>query len=507
MEKVYQYLRYSSEGQSQHSIERQDLITTGWINSRKATVVKKFVDEGHSARTFDRPDMKALMADIKLHYRSIDYIVVSELSRFSREAGDAINMVKKIQQDYNVKIVSAGRGQIYDVHDSNSFFLMGLEFLLGNSENLKRINDINGGIYTAKTTKGRWIRGGSAPYGYKKEGSLGTMRLVINEAEAAVVRYIFNEFVKGTSKYIIIANARAMGWYTKGNDALNTILKKPIYMGQQHVKAWKDNAGGLYPVTNVEPIITEELYYQAQHRLNYNPKQRTQVNDEFPLRGALKCHCGRFLTGANSRSRSGNYYGYYKCHGDGHSNNFSSKKLNGMVEDIFTNLSLPARLIPALKDKVCKSLEDDIKQVQLHVTAKKIAIERTEQKIENLEDKWLSNTIAVDTYQTWFPKLKEQRLKLTAELQELQRSVTDDHLNLITQIDCVTDMNYFYRVAATTDKHQLLNMVFDKSLYFREGICRTAFLLPFLRHNELILKEKRLLEIDAFGGKSRWVDP
>lgn len=48
-----------------------------------------------------------------------------------------------------MKIVRANRGSIYDCSDHNSFFKMGLEFLLGNSENIKRQNDINGGIYAA----------------------------------------------------------------------------------------------------------------------------------------------------------------------------------------------------------------------------------------------------------------------------------------------------------------------------------------------------------------------
>jgi site-specific DNA recombinase len=62
--------------------------------------IKYFIDEGHSARTFDRPDIKQLFNFIKKNYKGTDYLVVSELTRFSREAGDAINMVKKIQAEY-----------------------------------------------------------------------------------------------------------------------------------------------------------------------------------------------------------------------------------------------------------------------------------------------------------------------------------------------------------------------------------------------------------------------
>lgn len=61
---------------------------------------------------------------------------------------------------------------------------MGLEFLLGNSENIERQSDINGGIYTAKAIIGKWIHGGSPPFGYKKEGIGDERHLVINETES-----------------------------------------------------------------------------------------------------------------------------------------------------------------------------------------------------------------------------------------------------------------------------------------------------------------------------------
>ena len=45
----------------------------------------------------------------------------------------AVNIVKKIQMEYGIKIVSASRGAVYDITEPNSFFMMALEFLLGNT--------------------------------------------------------------------------------------------------------------------------------------------------------------------------------------------------------------------------------------------------------------------------------------------------------------------------------------------------------------------------------------
>ena len=94
--------------------------------------------------------------------------MVAELTRFSRELGDAINMVTKIQKQHGIQIVSSGRNSIYDVKDATSFFMMSIEFTLGNTDNIQRESNINGGIYTAKK-EGRYI-GSRPPYGYKKTG-------------------------------------------------------------------------------------------------------------------------------------------------------------------------------------------------------------------------------------------------------------------------------------------------------------------------------------------------
>ena len=49
-------------------------------------------------------------------------------------------------------------------------------------------------------------------------------------------------------------------------------------------------------------------------------KQRVVIDDEIPLRGILKCHCGTPLSGAPSRGKSGKYFYYYKCRHSKHNN-------------------------------------------------------------------------------------------------------------------------------------------------------------------------------------------
>jgi len=106
MKRAIRYLRFSQLGQSNGSIERQELYTDQWIQYNNVNLIDTFIDRGKSARTFDRPDFIKLKEFIAKHYRTVDYLLVDQLDRFSRDAGEAMSMVKLLQQKYNIQVVS-----------------------------------------------------------------------------------------------------------------------------------------------------------------------------------------------------------------------------------------------------------------------------------------------------------------------------------------------------------------------------------------------------------------
>jgi site-specific DNA recombinase len=495
MKKAIRYLRFSSDGQSHHSIERQDAITAQWINHNKIVIVDTFIDEGYTAKNFDRPDIKQLFEFIRKNHRGIDYLVVSELTRFSRETGDAINMVKKIQREYGVRIVSAMRGTIYDCLDHNSFFMMGLEFLLGNSENIKRTNDINGGIYTAKAVKGKWIQGGAAPYGYKKEGTGDHRHLVIHEPEAIVVRYIFQAFLHNTPFYIIEQKVKQMGFNRTGNGRVHEILKHPVYYGYQYVKPYKDLPGGLFQLKNHQPIVDVLTWNAVQEKLNRPDKARVAVAENFPLRGVLHCHCKKLLTGAPSKSRNGNYYGYYKCQSAGH-NNYNADEAHKKLNEALGWMSLPSHWAVAIREKTYQVLEERTKDNRLILEQKKAEFDKLERQMESVEKKFIDNQINFDTYNRWHMDISSKRVTLNAEIEKMDRSQEKLHYLLENNLQKLTDLQSVYKAAPLTQGQELLRMVFDNSLYLKDKVYRTTYVMPVFTHNLLILNQKNLLVLD-----------
>jgi site-specific DNA recombinase len=496
--KCISYLRFSADGQSNSSIERQQIITETWCINNDVEILAAYKDEGYSARTFDRPDIKKLFSLISTN-RNIDYLIVSDLTRFSRELGDAVNMVKNIQNSYQIKIVSAGRNAIYDVHEPTSYFMMALEFLIGNTENIKRSSDINGGIYAAKKREGRYVH--AAPYGYKNiRLENNKPGIAPNEETAPVVRFIFNSFLSNMPLKEIGRQAKKMGYTQKGRSAIQRILTNKIYIGILFVKAYKE-----YPEEWVKgihmPLIDSTTFYEVQKKLTKkNPVQI--INDRMPLRGVLKCWCNKPLTGAPSTSKTGRQYDYYKCNVSSAHNNISVIKAHQQLNEIWKYLSLPGSTIIKVRNRSEQMLEDQLKENTKLLQKSLAELKKVETDLQSMEEKYIRNQIEFDTYQRWYTQFSTQRIQLQAQVQVLKKDENETWYLLETELEKLSDLNYVYNAANTLQKQQLVRIGFDNRLYYQQGIYRTPYIMPILSHNALILKEKNLLLLDEKNGNS-----
>lgn len=487
------YHRFSDKDQSNGSIERQDMITSHWCSNNNVHVLETFSDEGYTARNFDRPDMVKLRATIKSLKIKPDYLVVAELTRFSRQLGDGVKVVEEIQQQYGVKIVSATRNMIYDVVDPTSLFMMGIEFSLGNVENLKRASDINGGIYTAKVKEQRYI-GSSTPYGFIKEGNGVHKRLVIVPDQAHIVTFIFRSFINGMPLMEIYKQAKALGFTIKGNSAVVKVLQNPIYSGQQVVKAYKDMPGGLFPF-NVTAIIDMITWHQVQQKLKGKEKIKISLEEMLPLKGVLHCTCGRLLTGAPSKGRQ-KYYYYYKCNTSSNHNNISATFAHKQMQELLKYMSIPSYLIESYVEKTERTSKERMKANTQVLASKTRLLSDTQRKMQSVEEKFINNQLNFDTYNRWFSDYRSQISYLQSEIEKLSRSENETWYLVRQEISKLEDLQFLYNTATIFEKQTLLNMVFDSKLYYSNSTYRTPYIMEIFTHNTLILKQKQLLLLD-----------
>lgn len=490
------YHRFSKDKQSNFSIERQTDITAPWAKHNHVTTTDTFNDDGYTARNFDRPDMQRLFAFIKKYKGTIDYLLVADLSRFSRELGDAVNMVKEIQKEYGVRIVSCSRGIVYDVYDHNSFIMMSLEFTFANADNIQRQNNINGGIYAGKKI-GHYVSP-HTPFGYSKVGE-EIKELVINEATAPVVQFIFESYLKDVPVKVIQKQAATMGYNRTGKSVIAAILSNPVYAGMQLVKKYKEQPGGMMP-GKWPAIIDLFTWQQVQDKLKGSKRRGVAPVDAFPLKGVLNCYCGHKLTAAPSKSRNGSYYNYYKCNYGSSHNNISATTAHKQFDEILHYMSVPEMYIDAIKATSAELLQQQLEESKTAITILKKNFTATENKLHSLEEKFIANLVSPETYHRLYPQYIQERQKISADIEALHNEESATFMSLQDNLYRLSDLPVLYHSATLSEKHELLNLWFDSKLYYQDKIYRTTFMMEPFRHNELILSEKQLLIVEQKKG-------
>jgi site-specific DNA recombinase len=318
---------------------------------------------------------------------------------------------------------------------------------------------------------------------------------VIDEPKAAIVKFIYESYLANVPDYIILQDVRKQGFHLTGRSAIKSILKNPLYISQQHVKAYKQLPGGLF-AGNWPTIIDVITWNRVQDKLNYKPRTKVAITDEMPLRGVLLCHCGKHLTGAPSRNRTGQYYNYYKCNVASSHNNISVIKAHDQLNQLLRYLNVPGHIINSTKQASEILLEQKEKENFNLLDIKRRDLEIVQKKLRSVEEKFINEQIDFETYSAWRGEITHKKNLLTVEIRNLDKDKNQLYLLLQKNLQPLTDMQYIYTIATTLQKQQLIRYVFDSSLYYQNKTYRTPYIMPIFSHNKLILKEKKLLIVD-----------
>jgi hypothetical protein len=150
--------------------------------------------------------------------------------------------------------------------------------------------------------------GGCVPLGY----GVRDRKLVINDAEAALVRRIFQGFVETESCTKLVQILRAEGATTKLGRPLTKsdvyrILSNRVYLGEAVHK------GTAYPGEH-DAIVTQAQWDAVHAILQVSPRvrvNRTRNTTAPLLRGLIFDSDGRAMSPSHSRGRGGRMYRYY----------------------------------------------------------------------------------------------------------------------------------------------------------------------------------------------------
>ena len=295
------YARYSSDNQTEQSIEGQLRVCQEYAKSNNIIILDTYIDRAMTGRNDNRPAFQKMLKDSS--NENWDYVLVYKFDRFSRNKYETA-IHKKTLKDNGVKLMSATEY----LPDTPEAIIIESMF-----EGYAEYYSVELAVKTKRGMRELRIKGnfqgGYVPFGYKVENK----KLVIDPEKAEAVRYIFEEYLMGTEIKDIIANLTAKGIYNRGKPLARTtvynMLKFEKYTGiYQYEDEIYDN---MYP-----QIIPTELFEKVNSKARKNHYGRKSEKTEYLLRGKLKCgYCGRPISAETGTTRSGKVNHYYKCLG------------------------------------------------------------------------------------------------------------------------------------------------------------------------------------------------
>lgn len=295
------YARYSSDSQTEQSIEGQLRVCEEFAQRNDLVILNTYIDRAMTGTNDNRPDFQKMIKESSNH--EWQYVIVYKLDRFSRNKYETAKY-KKALKDNGVKLLSA----MENIPDTPEGII--LESLLeGMAEyySAELAQKVKRGMHETRL-KGNY-QGGGLPYGYKINGR----KIVIDETKEDIVKYIFKQYAMGKFVRNIIEELTQKGIYKNGKPfAVNTIygiLKNERYIG----KYTKDNE--VY--TNMFPrIIDDETFAKVKARSKANHYGKRSVKTVYLFRNKLVCgYCGKPISAESGTTRLGKKINYYKCIG------------------------------------------------------------------------------------------------------------------------------------------------------------------------------------------------
>ena len=487
MKKVVAYARISNEDQSHFSISGQVEQITEYCYRNNYDLVDTFIDEGQSAKDFDRKAWKRLENFLKLNYKHIDYFIVLKYDRFSRNLEQALSVIQKLEENYNIRILSL-QEPIAIPPDSPYYFQMRTQMLLNaHVERLVIKERTKFGINRAKK-EGRWM--GKAPYGYRNErDESGKPVILVDYYESAIVKMIFELFLQNYSYAEIKKIVKAKGFDKRSKDAIFRILSNNAYVGQ--IKLTLEDGAETYVPGIHDAVIDEDIFYRVQALIKREGKVVNRYNEIAYLKSVVSCPvCYKPLTCGKSKGRN-KYYWYYEC--TDHRKSYNVEKANALFDDILDTLSFDRHQLEYLKrniyDLILLKYKDGLEDVQA-LNKKKAALKL---KKENMEEKYFDSKIDDDTYAKWREKINSDMSTVNSAIDKIKSIESSFDTYLSTAVNHLTSLKDVFHMASVQEKMNFVEIGFGKELTYDGSIYRTNYINPIFSPKVLVLKEKRVL--------------
>lgn len=297
------YIRVSTDRQANEgdSLEEQESELRKFCDYRGYTIHNILIDKGKSGGNTNRPEYQKLITHVKA--KKINAVVVKKLDRLSRSLLDFEHLMGLLQEN-EVDFISLRESFDTTSAMGKAMLRVALVFAqLEREQTSERLID----VLEYRASQGLY-NGGTRPFGYSNVNK----ELVPYQKEKRIIQTIFEKFLETRSITETARFLNTAGFLNRNNNKwdrrqVHKILQYPVYIGK--VK-WKTN---LYDGIH-QPIISEKMFYEAQHIIDLRRIVRTDSVTSAMLQSLIYCgSCKSPMTPSHSIGKSKKKYFYYRC--------------------------------------------------------------------------------------------------------------------------------------------------------------------------------------------------
>lgn len=466
------YIRVSTDEQADkgYSQRHQEAALTRYCELFNITIQQKIIED-HSAKDFNRPEFKKLLQYLKNNKGSVNLLLFTNWSRFSRNTTDSYAMIRQLS---NRGVEVQAIEQPLDLKVPENKLMLAFYLAAPEVENDRRSKNVMEGMRRAGK-EGHFL--GKQIFGYRNFYPAGSKKIIIPDPdEAEIVRWIYNTLATGnfTAKSVHALAKKEMGFRLSKTPYQN-LITNPTYAGFIRLREYGDQPAELVPARH-EAIITPDIFYKVQDILKGRRRAvRTSATApaQFPLRGFIQCEsCGRMLTASSSTGSKGGKYSYYHC-----SAPCAVRYKAETVNTAFVQQLEELRPHPAVKALYNVILADIERQQQ---EGKAMDLQRLKTELSGHQERkqralgmYADKMIDGAEYQSLKQTADRAIFELSAKIDDLEsvKSILPHMNTALTLLETLPDL---YRRLDTEGKRKIISSMFSGKMHFSELQHRTV---------------------------------
>ncbi|MCQ6956984.1 recombinase family protein [Mucilaginibacter aquariorum] len=457
------YIRVSTDEQADrgYSQRSQEEVLTRYCNLRDIEI-RNIIFEDYSAKTFKRPEWQKFVLDLKKKKGQIDYVLFTKWDRFSRNTGDAYQMINVLK---NMFVEPQAIEQPLDMSIPESKLMLAVYLAQPEVDNDRRALNTFYGMRRAKK-EGRWM--GHALIGYEnKIDSQGKKSIVPKEPNASIMRWVFEQLATGNYFIDQIWREARLKGLEMGRKNFWRVIRNPVYCGKIIIPQFKDEEAYLVDGQH-EALISESLFYEVLDVLD-GRKRKTSVKirsmDELPLRGFLICpKCGLMLSGSASKGKT-KYFHYYHCNSKCGAR-FNAKLVNEKFIEMLNKYSIEPAVCDLYKALIAEAYDFSLGQGRSEVSNYKKQLNGYQDKIARARDLLLAG----DLDGTDYKKIKSDSERQITILEGKLVDSSAKKAGIVPLIDKalnnLSKLAQIYQSAGSEAKRHIVSSMFPQKLTF-----------------------------------------